>query len=55
MPLAIGYVLRGGSDFAGENVLIAAARPRLVRLRAERRTGELPARLRSGASGSGPR
>ena len=55
MPLAIGYVLRGKCDFTGENVLIAAARPRLVRLRAERRTGELPARLRSGASGSGPR
>jgi hypothetical protein len=27
MPLAIGYVLRGESDFAGENVLIAAAPP----------------------------
>ena len=53
MPLAIGYVLRGESDFAGENVLIAAARHRTSFARP--RPANCWPRLRSGASGTAGR
>ena len=43
MPLAIGYVLRGEPDFAGENVLIAAAPPSPPERRAQGRETVQPA------------